>query len=504
MLLKSDDHPFLLWLLEHWRISSGEYQGQPYTFQRFPFLQAIAEDTFPIQVYQKSAQCGCSELAVARLLWMADVLPGNALYGFPRSSQLKEFVDARIRNAILNNPYLLKKANGAMNLHRIEFNHKQLYFRGSQFRRQMIAVDVSRLFLDEVDEMDEGVVNTMKRRLGAATDPCEFTFSTPTVPGIGINKLYAESDQRVWHTKCSACGTWSPYLWEHVLEETAQVGCQHCRRPLTGQHHHWVPTHTTNGEAHGYHISKLFAAPSAIPQMLEDRNDPLKLQELWNSDLGLPFEPQGSKLDITLLRKAWGDYTRIFHTDVPTVMGIDVGKVLHVVIAQAGHGLQQIKVLNAIETTWAELPNLMTHYATQLVVIDSLPETEQVAQFQALCPRKVFAARYPAWPQGDMELHRTNYVKYQIDINRTYAMTMVMQLMKTLAIRLPRDIEMVDHFVPHLLSPIQAHKEDEKGNRLPFFPRTGTPDHYFHALLYTMVAASMQPRTFTQVMKGWF
>ncbi len=499
---------FLIWLLDHWRISSGEHMGEPYSFLKYPYLQTIAMDEHPLQCYKKSAQGGLSELTVARMLWYADTRLGNHLYAFPRTSQLKEFVDARIRAAIFSNSYLSSKINGAMNLHRIEFNNKQIYFRGSQFRRQMISVDVSHMFLDEIDEMDEGVLYTLEKRLGAASNPVSIFFSTPTYPGVGISPLYMNSDRREWFSRCTSCSKFTRYLYEDdkgkrlLFGNPTQVHCERCASTIQrGTPGEWV-ARSRNRPMHGYAISKLITPFADLDRILVDSEDPLKQQECYNSDLGLAFEPRGSKLDRDTVKACRGDYISQRYSSVPCSIGIDVGKTNHYVIMQKKEG--KIRIVQAGTADFSQFPSMMKDYSISCGVVDSLPETQKASEFQKKYPRKIYLARYPNWTHGDTELYREKKEDRVVEINRTFSMTTLMQLIISRELQLPRDIESTEDFMDHMISPIRVLKEEKHGGMIPAYPKTGKPDHYFHASLYAMIASSLQPRTVTQILHGMF
>ena len=62
------DESFFIYLLEKWKISSGEHLGKKFSFVNRPYMVEYAKDMHPFKVTMKSAQCGISELNVAVLL----------------------------------------------------------------------------------------------------------------------------------------------------------------------------------------------------------------------------------------------------------------------------------------------------------------------------------------------------------------------------------------------------------------------------------------------------
>src|SRR3990167_5464086 len=123
---------FYWWLQEHWLISSGEHAGKPYRFMpNYPFMEGYAKDFRQNKVAKKCAQVGCSEIEIAEMFGMVDLLPGNAMYVFPTESFAMQFSRARIKNANLTNKYLEDRLSGFDTLLQFKFKENYVYIRGS-------------------------------------------------------------------------------------------------------------------------------------------------------------------------------------------------------------------------------------------------------------------------------------------------------------------------------------------------------------------------------------
>src|SRR3990167_589343 len=372
----------LYFLLEKWRISSGEHAGERFSFKDRPFLLGLVEDKFPFQVCLKSAQSGISEIKLAKCIHGTIAKKSNALYTMPAGEQMQQFVDSRARTAILHSEFLSQYVTGSLNLKKFEIAKRQIYFRGVQKRRQIISVDVSRLFADEADEYEEGTLYTLDKRLGAAKNPERDYFSTPKFHGSGISFYYygsenqgeRGSDQRVWTIRCESCGQWNEDLiWAENVRDlnekdikfshyqaNAIVICRYCGRALDrlSADAEWVPKFLNNVTyCHGYHISKLMAPATNLNQMMVDSHDPVKEQEFFNSDLGLPYEPEGSKLTDELIDRCRASYTLIIKSSAEryNVGGADIGNQIHA-IASTRDENNKIKVLSVKELDdWDDL-----------------------------------------------------------------------------------------------------------------------------------------------------
>lgn len=137
-------------------------------------------------------------------------------------------------------------------------------------------------------------------------------WSTPTVVGYGINRLYQQSDQRRWFYKCSHCGYDQVLDYNKNIElvnpdgvdvdgRVVQPGtyrfiCRKCKRPLdrwyTG---HWEVTNPGSGRIHGYNISQMDAVWVTADALKQSEMRADSKQFFYNYTLGYPYEDKGTK-----------------------------------------------------------------------------------------------------------------------------------------------------------------------------------------------------------------
>ena len=512
---------FFYFLLDKWMISSGEHKGDRWSFRDAPYLMDITKDTHSNIVVMKSAQSRISEMFVAKAIWKAVSKRGNLLYTFPAGEQMQQFVDARIREAVLANPYLSKFVTGSLNLKKFSLNHNSLYFRGVQKRRQIISVDVSDATFDEIDEYPEGAIYTLTKRLGAAKNPSIVQFSTPTFHGMGISLAYygsessrvKGSDQKVWCIKCEHCGYWNEDLtferniidkneadlkFSHY-EPDAIVVCATCKKPINrlSSKAEWVARFPKLSElCHGYHISKLFAPLTSINQLVLDSRDPAKEQEHHNSDLGLPFEPKGSRLTDAVLNKARGTHQLHVLNKIPSFAGVDIGSKIHAIASVIDTATGKNKVIGVQELDdWEDLSMFVRDFNVKTMVIDMNPEKDEAIAFQDAHPDvKVFLANFNQHLERTAEKFTADKENMLVGIHRTYMMMLVSDYIHDEEIVLPIDIKTVKDFYTQMKSPIKAQKTDNTGNMVVYYPKTNQPDHYYFALLYNVVASLIKTR----------
>jgi phage terminase large subunit GpA-like protein len=104
--------------------------------------------------------------------------------------------------------------------------------------RNLRRHDAKKLYIDEADAMEltkEGdPIAIAERRTLAHADRKIVVGSTPTDEDTSVvNRLYLESDQRIFEVPCPYCGSSFEILWEHMRwspgdPDSAHVICPHC------------------------------------------------------------------------------------------------------------------------------------------------------------------------------------------------------------------------------------------------------------------------------------
>ena len=87
--------------------------GNPYSFVGHSYLMDIAKDTHHDIVIEKSAQCGASELAVGKAIWVPDEFGLNVVYAMPAMEQMRQFSRGRVHRVIAMSPHIRSRVSGA-------------------------------------------------------------------------------------------------------------------------------------------------------------------------------------------------------------------------------------------------------------------------------------------------------------------------------------------------------------------------------------------------------
>lgn len=508
--------------------------GKPFDLQEHAYLRDLYELTALASAVQKSAQSGLSEWLISKALHACDERALTVLYVFPTDTHVSDFSAARLGPAIEASEYLAQivvdgsplRMHGKRGADRVTLKRVRdrfLYFRGGKVQPdgsapQLKSIDADLLIQDELDELDPRAPSIAAKRLGHSRVAEICSVSTPTYPGRGIHAVYMASDMRQWHVRCASCGNRQPLdisdmvtAWDELERPTAWHGkdkgraylaCRKCGRETNrlgaGE---WVAAYPGRDVA-GYHVTKLFS-PLAnlldIVKRLQSTNE-TERRETFNQDLGLPYRPRGGGLDDATLDACRRDYGH-GSAKGACYMGIDVGRVLHVVVRAAlSDGTR--RQLFAGETSWADLPALWQRFRPRSTVIDALPETTKAREFQAAMPQDaVWLAYYTRQAIGSKAeapavLKRDQGV---IDLDRTRILDLTMARFYRQADAqsqentLPANARDLPDYYAQMKAPVRVLEPDARGQDVASYVESG-PDHFCHAEAYCTAAGIALPR----------
>ena len=450
--------------------------------------------------------------------WGADVYKANVLYVFPAFEQLCDFSHTRVDRAIEDTPYLGDYTTGIDNVKLKQFREQYIYFRGSQKRRQIISVDADILLLDEFDEFEPKNIPVCEKRIGDSKIGIRRYISTPSLPDYGINKWYKISSQHEWHIRCDYCGSEQiPDFFKNVDMESAQFICAHCHQPMDRLKEGRYIALNPSADIRGYKVNRLAHGRTDLKELIIASQNLLNVQEFYNSDLGEAYVIKGSRLDREIIDALISDYDMMQSSDVdkvdgagnkvvdangmpvkekmPCSMGVDIGKVLHVVIAETNPVTKIKTYLHMAEyKEWADIYELFHRFNIYGCVIDSQPELHPALDVYNKFPERVYLANYPNKKFNVSDYyHNSPSEEYLINVNRTLSLDYLFNLWRRGMVKLPRDIGRVDKFYEHMESLTKVRKKDEAtGAEYHVYAETGNSgDHYAHACNYELLASSI-------------
>lgn len=462
-------------------------------------------------VIRKAAQVGATELAINLSFYVLDGM-GSVFYALPPGPTQGNFAHARIDPAISASPHIMKIAGMIDNvgLKVFEGGHS-LYIRSTHIPKgdpqrapQLAGAPADLLVVDEFDRVPAAAIPLVRDRLGDSWLHWELDLSTPTYPDIGIDTEFQASTQHCVQIQCQDCHRWHWLGWSLVRGPIAKDSqprliCPTCHSIIyrTGMwkdgRAKWVARHPKR-EVTGFWINKLVSERATLDELwsASQRTRDIDRQAFYNGDLGLPYEPKGSRLTRSLIEACVvNEYNTFPQRASWTAMGVDVGLELHYWIKQRMPNGRERSVAIGSLLDWSELDRLMAQYNVQRCVVDDAPELRMDLAFQRRHPGKVWLAQYLDNPQADMARWDRN--RGVVKIERTKALDEANAKIQLGLDVLPADWENVPDLLDHLQANIKAKRVRSDGSTAYYFPSTGKPDHLHHAKAYCEVALTILP-----------
>ncbi len=507
--------------------------GVLFDLVRHPFLRELYDCQAQVMVIYKASQMGASEYCVSYALHAADQREATVLYLFPTDTHVSDFSTARIGPAIEASPYLDRivveggaaqgegeqRVRGADRVTLKRVRDRFVYLRGAQVKPngqapQLKSVDADVLILDEIDEMDPRAPSIAVKRLGHSMIGEERWVSTPTFTGVGIHAKWLVSDQREWHIRCEHCGERQPLTIGQVVLEWDELGrpvrwneaegrvfiaCRKCGQALERlSRGEWVAA-WPDREVAGFHLTKLFSPTVDLAAIIAalSTTDETKRRECYNQDLGEPYTPRGGQMTDELLDGLRREYAHGPEKFERTVLGADVGRVLHVVIRGAAHpetGERPQRWAGEVESFEA-LGRLIRQYNVERAVIDALPETRKARELQAAFkPGVVWLAYYVGQKTGThkSEAAQWDHANGTVNLDRTRTLDQTFGRFYDGEATLPANAREIRDYYGHMKASVRALQDGPGGQAVAVYIESG-PDHLAHAENYAMVASLEMP-----------
>lgn len=493
------------------RLQSGYFTFKDHEFQAEPM-----SGRFRRVCYLKAAQCfGATEMEVLKDLWgmIMGWYPRGVLHAFPSNDEVSEFGKSRFKPLILANrtsigQYVKDTDTATLKRVRDAF----LYLRGARLSQKVGDTDedtssktagfsIDRVVFDEVDYMDPMVIEKLKGRMGASEVKEEVYLGNPSQEDYGIDKIFKQSDQRHWFRKCG-CGHWT--CAEESFETcirvrdngTGYVSCTKCGKELpawSGEGSaEWVPKFPDKTEyMRGYRASQLMNPWNDPAEILADFENPPhgNLADVYRLRLGMAYSNKEDKLrKEDVLACCGSDILPRSHKG-PCAMGVDVGKIKHVVIG-IKTGKDRYEILRAVKVeTFREIADLARKFKVKSDVIDIRPYEDEAREYQKASSHKTFLCEYSDTMMPESVFNDNTGV---VRVHRTGIFDATHRLISEGKLRLPRQCPEMEEFARQCCNCAKFEEKDKKkGTVIYRYRKTGDEqEHFRNALNYFYLAAS--------------
>lgn len=500
-------------------------KGKPMTFmsdknpvKHRPWQIDIINDQHPDKVVRKSRQLGLSEMAITEFLWFLDTHPNTkAMYTFPRKEQMEDFSNTRITPIFQESDYLSSRLDPKMNNVRLKklVNSSVMFLRSAWGSALGEGADIDMLGLDEYDRMKDGVELAFRESMKSSVHGLMRRWSTPTIPGRGVDLLFGKSDQRYYHHKCDKCGHWQVLTVEDnllqikadgvdIINEQIQDGsfmfvCSKCKRALNRWYKgEYVAKHPARHEIRGYHISQLDAVWISADEIMRNQFQYKVKQLFYNYVIGIPYASEGliiTDQDVLSCVEypepiGYRDYSKY----KKVVAGVDWGYFNWLFII----GLTDDDQEHLLDLHWHEdNPNkplecvnmftaLLQPYDPDVIVADNGFGADRNSYLIQQFPGRVFACDWDT-PKSNIPLVDSwNDKGQRVRVDKTTKMKRVLYNVKSRKLKMFARNEKLDMFTKHLKN-VRTLMEEEDGEIYEKVTRIGD-DHLACACAYAYIA----------------
>lgn len=510
--------------VSRWISENTTIRGRPYSYKDREYQKHILDSDARESVIIKPSQIGISEVAIRKALGLCGMIRDfTVIYTLPTAKLAMTIMKTRANPVIRESRFLHSMITDADSVDVKGFsNGSFLYMNGAASTNAPISIPADALFHDEVDFSDALVMSQYQSRLTNSEYKIKMHLSTPTLPGHGIHAMFANTNRYFNFTKCNHCGHFFiPDYYEHVkipgytgeltdiheknlhtIDYTkAFVECPRCggHPDLADDHREWVcQNQSENHVAKGTQVSPFDVPKFITPGYLVEASTKYhNIGEFINFNLGKAHHTKEAILGEVELRGCI--IQNRLEGGVSHVMGLDMGKTCHIVVASvASDGAMQVvhieKVpLIQVKTRYAEL---RIEYRVRVSVVDSLPYTDTVMALQAI-DNNLWACVYTGtkgthlFTVKQQEEDRTageQFIK-QINVARDRTFDALMEFIRSGQFSkwtCRQDDEFIEHCTSmrrvkdwNMRSQVMEFKwlKSEEGN-----------DHYFFALKYAFLA----------------
>jgi hypothetical protein len=367
---------------------------------------------------------------------------------------------------------------------------------------------VDMVVFDELDEATPDAKALAKERLSHSDYRRIIELSNPSIPGYGIDEGYLESDQRHWTLKCQFCGKWTALdkvfptkLGEEVRiilpreDGTFYRACPSCESELDLSRGEWVANYPGRS-IHGYRISQLFSSKVDPGEILREYQKTTNPERFYTLKIGIPWADVENKLSPHQVLALCAEHELADSSARETTMGVDTGKLLHVVVSRALKAKEdwpkrEVLWLGTAQS-YEELDSLMKRFTVGRCVIDALPEIHATRAFADRHQGQVYLNYFNEHQRGSFKWDREQHI---VQVNRTEALDAAKKGIRDGLVVLPRRGRLLEEFAEHLASDAKKLIEDEEtGAKSYRYIRTGT-NHYSLAFTYDWIASEDERRS---------
>ena len=496
--------------------------GTVFTLNGCEYLEDIMLDSARRIVVMKGAQARITTLFMLRAIHalIYGKYPQGSLYYFPNKTAVESFGKTRWNPLIADNLCIKRflLSTDSVNIKRVGKSFLRLLGATAtvdiQGKKDSMAVRTEpgdEAIRDEIDLFDEAIAGMIPDRLLNSELKLEVDLGTPTIPDVGVDKIFGESDQKFRMIKCRACNEYTciaeefpgsiKYERQTTHEKYAPYfACIKCGKRIFVDDGEYVAKFPDRYSSEypkdgisGYHVSH-FITPNCDLDLVMKKyekaeSDRSKMGMFYNSILGFAYIPLEDRLLRQNVFDCCGNDIMKSSSITATAMGADIMKTNRVVIAEK-KGNEKAKIIYMARVSGFDaLYDLTVKFNVKSAVICLRPYEESFRKFQVRCHGKVkvFGSEYR---DKQRNLVKTDEQSGIYVVSRTEMMDKSHSWVISGALEIPRKCEEVNVFAKEVCNTAKVlETHDITGDRLYRYRPVGDKqDHYRHTLNYLLLA----------------
>ena len=448
--------------------------------------------------------------------------PQGSLYYFPTEKDVEKFSKTRQGPLIADNPVIKKylKSTNSVSVKKVGKSFLCLLggratsvIQGKKDSGAVRTTPGDCVIRDERDLFDDDMAEMTNDRLLNSTLKLEVDLGSPTIPDMGIDRVFGQSDQKHRMIKCQACNAYTCIATDFpasVKYEKGESGryvpyfaCIKCGKKIFTENGSYVakypdkfnPKYPDEGIS-GYHVSHFITPNCNLGLVMADweeaQIDKSKLGRFNNTYLGFAYIPIEDRLRQQEVFNCCGNDVMKSMSIKETAMGADIMKTNRVVIAEKT-GKDSGKIIYMARVSgFDSLYDLARQFNVKSAVVCLRPYEEEFRKFQAKCSKvniRVFGSEYPPKDRAKA-LYTVDDKSGVYTLNRTEAMDKSQAWIRSGGLELPRNCDEVKVFAKECCNTAKVLEiNEDTGDRVyRYRPIGDKQEHYRHCINYLQLA----------------
>lgn len=501
--------------------------GTEFTLEGCQYMADIMRDPARYIAVMKGTQARITTAFMLRAIHRVinRLYEKGVIYYFHNKDSVEDFSKTRMGPLIADNPCIRKHLKSTNSVFVKQVGKAFLTLKGASVTKvlqgkkdggSVRSTPADEVIRDERDLFDDDMAKMTVDRLLDSDFKREVDLGSPTIPDIGIDRVFGMSDQKFRLIKCISCNTYTdmtadfPNSIKYKKDDSHSrprpyMACIKCGREIFARNSVYVAKfpdkfnlkYPEEGIS-GYHVS-YFNTAKFDPVFLmaeheEAEKDRSLMGRFYNTYLGLSYIDIEDRMIQQDVFNCCGDYVMKSRSETGTAMAADIMKTNRVIIAEKKPKGGAKIIYMARVSGFDALYDLVERFTVRSAAVCLRPYEESFKKFQAKCSKRepkvtVFGVEYPGSDKQKQTV-KTDEQSGVYTLARTEAMDGSQTWIRSGKLEIPRKCEEVMVFAKECCNTAKTLETNEKtGDRVYRYRPVGDKqEHYRHTVNYLKLA----------------